>query len=61
MVRRAFSLVSIAGTVVKRPRTAEESGDGVGDDVETSWFVCHVTPDLEGVVAGSYTVRKVKG
>ncbi|CBJ32802.1 similar to Mannosidase, beta A, lysosomal [Ectocarpus siliculosus] len=56
MVRRAFSIVSIAGTVVKRPRAAEQSGDGVVDDVEASWFECNLTSDLEGVVAGSYTV-----
>ncbi|CAB1109713.1 unnamed protein product [Ectocarpus sp. CCAP 1310/34] len=56
MVRRAFSIVSIGGTVVKRPRTAEESGDGVGDDVEVSWFECHVTSDLQRGISGSYTV-----
>ncbi|CAM9955456.1 unnamed protein product, partial [Ectocarpus sp. 13 AM-2016] len=56
MVRRAFSIVSIAGTVVKRPRTAETSTDSVEDDVEASLFECHMTSDLEEQVSGSYTV-----
>ncbi|CAM9749707.1 unnamed protein product, partial [Hapterophycus canaliculatus] len=57
MVKRAFSSpLGIAGMVTKRSHGGEVGVGGDALQVETFWFECHLTSELEGGVWGSYNV-----